>query len=131
MVGAYFFYYRKEYGWCGVFFGLATVVRTNIGPVFILLVVLEALFVKKDSLLKRINFRLLLGAFLPIILVGSYCYIKTGVFSIEGNDRINIMYAVTAYGNHIDFLIGEKYPDINTSAKPTKMFLAHMNKVPV
>ncbi|HEX9511992.1 MAG TPA: glycosyltransferase family 39 protein [Puia sp.] len=131
LLGAYFFYYRKQYGWCGLFFGLATVVRTNIGPVFILLVVLEALFVKKDSLLKRINFRLLLGAFLPIILVGSYCYIKTGVFSIEGNDRINIMYAVTAYGNHIDFRIGEKYPEINTSAKATKMFLDHMKKEPV
>ena len=131
LLGAYFFYYRKQYWWCGLFFGLATVVRTNIGPVFMLLVVLEALFVKKDSWLKRINFRLLLGAFLPIVLVGSYCYIRTGVFSIEGNDRINIMYAVTAYGNHIDFRIGEKYPEINTSAKATKMFVDHMKKEPV
>lgn len=132
LLGAYYFYYKKQYWWCGIFFGIATIVRTNIGPVFILLVALEAIFVRKErNWLKRINYTLLLGAFLPIVLEGLYCYWKVGVFSIEGNDRINIMYAVTAYGNRIDFRIGEKYPEINTSGKAMKMFLDHMKQEPV
>jgi hypothetical protein len=124
LLGAYFFYYRRQFWLSGLFFGLATVVRTNIAPVFLLLVLVELLF------LKKINYRLLLAAFLPIILVGSYCYLKTGKFSIQGNARINIMYSVTASGNHIDWFIGEKHPEIDTEDKATKMYLDHMKKEP-
>ncbi len=124
LLGAYFFYYRKQYWLSGLFFGLATVVRTNLGPVFVLLVIVELIW------LKKLNYRLLLAAFLPIIMVGSYCYWKTGKFSIQGNARINIMYSVTASGNHIDWFIGEEHPEIDTEDKAEKMYLDHMKKEP-
>lgn len=125
LLGAYFFYYRKQYGWCGLFFGLATVIRTNVAAIFVLLAVLELLW------LRKLNYKMLITAFLPILAVGTYCYLQTGKFSIEGNARINILYSVTASGDNIDFRIGEKYPQIDTEDKAVKMYVDHMKKAPL
>jgi len=125
LLGAYYFYYRKQNWWSGLFFGLATVIRTNIASVFVLLVILELLW------LRKLNYKLLITAFLPIVMVGTYCYFQTGKFSIQGNARINILYSVTASGNHIDFRIGEKYPEIDTEDKAVKMYMDHMKKDPL
>jgi hypothetical protein len=125
LTGAYFFYCRKKYWHSGLFFGLVTIVRTNVMPIFVLLLIAELVFRRK------LNYKLLIAAVIPILLVGSYCFFKTGVFSIEGNDRVNILYSVTASGSHIDFRMGEKYPEINTSGKAMKMYFDHMKKSPV
>jgi hypothetical protein len=124
LVGAYFFYYRRQNWWSGLFFGLATIVRTNIAPVFALLLVLELIWQR------RVNYRLLITALIPILMTGYYCYWQTGKFSIEGNARINIMYSVTASGNNIDFRIGDKYPEIDTEDKAMKWYMDHMKKEP-
>jgi hypothetical protein len=92
LVGAYFFYYRKQFWLCGLMFGLAAVTRANIGPVFILLFLWELIG------LKKMNYRLLVGALVPILIVSCYCYDQTGKFAIAGNARVNILYAVTASG---------------------------------
>jgi 4-amino-4-deoxy-L-arabinose transferase-like glycosyltransferase len=124
LVGAYFFYYRKRFWLCGLMFGLATVIRSNIGPIFILLVLLE-LIVKK-----KLNYRLLLAALVPILIVCCYCYEETGKFAIEGNARVNMLYAVTASGSHIDFYMTDKYPEIDTEEKAEKMYFDHMRHEP-
>ncbi len=124
LTGAYFFYYRRQ-NWCsGLFFGLATIVRTNIAPVFVGLLILELIWKR------RVNYRLLITALIPIVMVGGYCWLQTGKFSIQGNARINILYSVTASGSNIDFRIGEKYPEIDTEDKAMKMYMDHMKKEP-
>jgi hypothetical protein len=125
LLGAYFFYYRKQYWLSGLMFGLTTVIRGNIGPIFILLLVLEAIF------RRTLNYRLLVGAFVPILIVGCYCYEKTGEFAIAGNAQVNILYAVTASGSHIDFEMTHEYPEIDTKEKAEKMYFDHMKKEPV
>ena len=124
LVGAYFFYYRKQYWLSGLMFGLATVTRANIGPVFILLVLVELIVRKK------LNYRLLLAALVPVLIVCCYCYGKTGKFAIAGNARVNILYAVTASGSHINFRMTDEYPEIDTKEKAERMYFDHMRREP-
>ncbi|HEX9512226.1 MAG TPA: hypothetical protein VF939_17160 [Puia sp.] len=124
LLGAYFFYYRKRYWLSGLFFGLAAVIRTNIAPVFILLLLAELIF------LKKINFKVLLGGLLPLLLIASYCYGKTGSFSVSGNTYINILYAVTASGGKVDYHLGDKHPEINTTGKALQMYVDHLKDSP-
>ncbi|WP_431214337.1 ArnT family glycosyltransferase [Puia sp. P3] len=124
LLGSYYYYFRQKNWLSGLFFGLTTLVRTNIAPVFLLIVAIELVWKR------RLNYRLLITAFIPIILLGSYCYLQTGKFSIEGNARINILYSVTAKGNYIDFEIGDKYPQIDTEDKAVQLYMDHMKKEP-
>lgn len=125
LLGAYFFYYRKQDVRSGVFFALAIFVRTNIAPIPIVLLLIKAI---RD---KRIPWRLAAGTILPLMLIGSYCFLKTGEFSIAGNNQINILYAVTAKGDSVDFSLNRKHPDINTSGKAMKMYIGHMVDKPM
>jgi hypothetical protein len=125
LLGAFFFYYRKQFGWSGLFFGLAIIVRTNVAPVFLLLIVVELFFQR------RLRFFLLAGTLLPILFVGFYCKIKTGSFSISGNNRDNILYSVTASGSYINYHLGEERPDINTEAKAVHLYFAHLKNEPI
>jgi Gpi18-like mannosyltransferase len=124
LLGAFFFYYRKKYWVAGLFFGLAAVVRTNLAPVFVLLVLCELIW------LKRFNARVLIAALMPVLLLASYCKWKTGEFSISGNTSINILYAVTASGGYVDYYLGDKYPEINTTGKALNMYVDHLKKNP-
>ena len=124
LLGGYFFYYNKRNWLSGLFLGLATLVRTEILPVLFLLLVVECLF------LKRINFRLLGGALLPILLLGYYCYLKTDEFSLAGHGRFNILASVTASGNHIDWHYSEKHPEYNTNAKAVKLYMDTFKNAP-
>ena len=125
LLAAYCFYYRRKYWACGLFFGIAAVIRSNIAPIFLLLLLSELLF------LKRINFRVLIGGLLPILLTASYCDWRTGNFSISGNSEINILYAVTASGGYVDYFMGDKHPEINTTGKAIKMYIDHLKESPV
>ena len=124
LLGAYFFYYRRRYWGSGLFFGLASVIRTNIGPVFILLILAELFW------LKKFNYRVFLGALLPILLIASYCYWMTGSFAVSGNTRINILYAVTASGGKVDYYMGDKHPEINTAEKALQLYWDHLKESP-
>ena len=124
LLGAYFFYYRRQSWLSGLFFGVAAVIRTNIAPVFVLLAVAEFIY------MKRIDFRVLAGAFLPLLLIASYCAVKTGSFSVSGNTRINILYAVTASGGKVDYYLGDKHPEINTTGRALRMYWEHVKNSP-
>jgi len=124
LVGGFHFYYQKKYGLAGLFLGMATLVRTEFLPVFALLLLADAVFIK------RINLRLLLGAVLPLVLMGSYCYLKTGEFALAGHSRFNTLTSVTASGNHIDFYFADKHPEYNTNAKAMQLYLDTLRKAP-
>jgi len=124
LLGAYFFYYRKQYARSGIFFALGIFVRTNIAPVPILLLIIKAI---RD---KKVPWRLAAGTVAPLLLIGFYCFLKTGEFSVAGNNQINILYAVTAKGDSVDFALNRKHPEINTSGKAMKMYVDHMVSEP-
>ena len=125
LLGAYFFYYRKQWVRSGIFFALAIFVRTNVAPIPVLLLVIKIIREKK------IPWRLAAGTLLPLLLIGFYCFLKTGEFSIAGNNQINILYAVAAKGDSIDFTLNRKHPEINTSGKAMKMYIDHMTNRPM
>jgi hypothetical protein len=117
LLGAYYFYYNRKNFFCGLFFGLAIIIRTELLPILLLLLVLDTLRWKK------LNSWVSVGALVPMLLVAGYCYSKTGSFSLAGNGRINMLISVTASGSRIDWNIDEKYPEINTSGKALKMYV--------
>jgi len=73
---------------------------------------------------------LVAATLLPLLLIGSYCYMKTGKFSTAGNNQINILYSVTASGPDIDFGLGKKFPEVNTTGKALHMYVDHMKTEP-
>jgi len=131
LLGGFFFYYRQQYTWSGLFLGLATLVRSNVSPIFILLFLLHILVSKNRPFLQRIPFRLILFVIIPLLLIGSYCYWKTGKFSTAGNNQINILYSVTASGPYIDFDLSNKLPEVNTTGKAFHLYIHHMMQDPL
>ncbi|MBS1664284.1 MAG: glycosyltransferase family 39 protein [Bacteroidetes bacterium] len=130
LLGGFFFYYRRNYMWAGLFLGFATVVRSNVSPVFLLLFLVHFIHYNKQPFLKRLPVSLIAGTFLPLLLIGSYCYWKTGKFSTAGNNQINILYSVTASGSYIDFNLGDKLPEVNTTGKALHLYVQHMKEYP-
>ncbi len=125
LLGSYFFYYNRRYWLAGLFVGLATLVRTEMLPVFLLLLLLDTIS------LKRFNWRLVAGTLIPLLLMGFYCYTKTNEFSLAGHGRFNILTSVTASGNHIDFLYADKHPEYNTNAKAVQLYINTFKNEPV
>lgn len=125
LVGSYYFYYRKKYWATGLFLGVATLLRTEILTIFLALLVLDLIY------RKRLNIALLTAAILPMIWLGSYCYIKTGEFSLAGHNRFNTIVAVSASGGNIDFQYPDKHPEVNTTQKAVKMYLDYCKNRPV
>lgn len=125
LVGAYFFYFREKKWLSGLFFGLATVVRTDEAPVFLLLILAAMIWRRKFEI------RLLAAAMLPILLLGYYCYLKTGQFSIAGHGRVNIMFSITACGPDIDYYYQDKHPEITTTGQALGLYFRHMRSEPV
>lgn len=117
LVGAFFFYYRKQWIACGLFFGVATVIRNNIEPIFLLLFLVHIIHTRK------IPWKLIVFTVIPLILLGSYCYEKTGKFSTAGNSRINILFAATADGPDVDFTMGDKHPEVQTTGQAVHLYL--------
>lgn len=124
LIGAYYFYFRKQNWLSGLFFGLATVIRTELLPVFILLIVFE-IFIKK-----KFNFQAITAALIPILFICTYCYAKTGSFSMAGHGRVNLMYSITAKGSYVDWYYIDKHPEINTNAKAMKAYIDHAKEDP-
>lgn len=124
LLGAFFFYYRDRKWVSGLFFGLATVVRTDEAPVFLLLIVAALVFCRKWEV------RLLIGALLPILAVGYYCYLKTGDFSIAGHGKVNILYSITASGGYVDWYFQDKHPEIQTTGQAIGMYVDHIKHEP-
>lgn len=125
LVGAFFFYYRKQWIAAGLFFGIATMIRNNIQPIFLILFVIHIIHGK------RIPWALIIATAIPLIALGSYCKIKTGKFSTAGNSRINILFAASADGTDVDFTMGDKHPEAQTTGQAMKVYLDSAKDHPV
>jgi Dolichyl-phosphate-mannose-protein mannosyltransferase len=125
MLGAYFFYYNKRWWWSGLFLGMATLVRTEILPVLVLLLLTDAVYRRK------INFVLMAGGLLPLLLAASYCQYKTGEFSLAGHGRFNILASITASGDYVDWQYSEKHPEYDTKAKAVDLYISTFKTHPL
>jgi len=125
LVGAYYFYYNKRKWWAGIFLGIATLVRTEILPILFLLLLMDTINQKK------VSFSLLTGSLLPLLVLGSYCYLKTGEFSLAGHGRFNIMASITASGSHVDWHYSDKHPEYNTNAKAVNLYITTFKNAPL
>jgi hypothetical protein len=125
LLAAWYCYCREQNLRSGILFALAIFVRTNIAPIAFLLLILR---LARD---RKIPWRLTAGLILPLLLICIYCNKKTGEFSISGNNQINILYAVTAKGDYVDFRLNLKHPEINTTGKAVKMYVDHMLNEPM
>ncbi|MEJ7626051.1 MAG: glycosyltransferase family 39 protein [Ferruginibacter sp.] len=125
LTAAYLCYLRKSYLLSGILMGFATLIRTEMLLIFALLIVMELLF------LRRFNFRLLIGMMASLMLLGFYCYTKTGKFSISGHSKVNIMFSITASGSNIDWKYIDKHPEIKTESDAVKSYLSHMKSEPL
>jgi len=124
LIGGYFFYYKKQWFWSGIFFAFATMVRTNVGPVLVLLAIAHLFHTR------RFPPMLAAGFLLPLLILGFYCKEKTGEFSLAGNNRVNILYAITASGPDVDYDIPDKHPGANTTDKAVGMYFNHIKTNP-
>lgn len=119
LVGTYYYYLKGRNFVAGLLLGLVIITRTEILPILFLLVLLE--FYRK----RKINIQLLAGGMIPILLIGSYCLLKNGYFSIAGHARVNIMYSTTASGNYVDWYFVDNHPEINTTGKALKLYFEY------
>ncbi len=124
LTGAYFFYLRKQYIASGLFFSATAIIRTEYLMVFVLIVLFELV------LKRKFNLRLIVAVLIPLLLLGSYCYSKTGKFSISGHGKVNIMYSVTASGNNVDYEYVHKHPEIVTDGDALKEYIRHAKAGP-
>lgn len=125
---SYYAYLSKRHFWGGVLLGMASLIRTTLIPVGLLIVVYELIIHKK------IAFRLILGMAIPLLLLATYSYTKTNSFSITGNETVNIIYAVSSYTpasqGEIDWNAPKKHPDIKTSGEAWKFYFDHAKQNP-
>lgn len=124
LTGAFLFYYYKNYWFSGLLFGVAVVIRTEILAIIPLIILLEAIFKK------RINTRLFIASMIPVLAICTYCYSKTGVFSMAGHDKINILYAVTASGSSVDWNYPEKHPEVKSTGDAMKLYFGFLKSSP-
>lgn len=125
LVGAFFFYYRKQWIWAGLFFGIATMIRNNIQPIFIVLFLIHIIVSKK------IPWAMIIATAIPLLALGFYCKAHTGKFSTAGNSRINILFAASADGPDVDFTMGDKHPEAQTTGQAMKVYLDSAKDHPV
>ena len=125
LLGAYFFYYRRRWAWSGIFFAIATLIRPNVLPIWLLLFGFHVIHTRKFPPM------LAAGVLLPLLLLGFYCKSKTGQFSTAGNSRVNILFAITASGPDVDFSMPDKHPEANTSGKALHLYIDHFRDEPL
>jgi hypothetical protein len=125
LLAALLFYYDKRHWLSGLFFGLVGVIRTDVLAVLFVLMALEVWWKK------GFNWRLLAGTLLPLLLIGSYCYLKTGSFSISGHAKANILYAVTASGNDIDWQYMNEHPEVHSTGQAIGMYFDFFKTQPL
>src|ERR1700761_2988488 len=124
LLGGYFFYYRRQWFWSGSCLAIATLIRPNVAPIWLLLFVVHVFHTR------RFPPMLAVGVLLPLLLLGFYCKSKTGEFSTAGNSRVNILFAITASGPDVDFSMPDKHPEANTSGKALHLYFDHIKSEP-
>ena len=124
LTGAYFFYLRKQNWLSGLFFGIAIIIRTEIMFIFGLLLLFELIF------RKTINWKAVLAAMIPVLMIAFYCHSKTGKYSISGHGKANIMLSVTASGSYIDWTYMDKHPEVTTTGEAVQLYIKHAKENP-
>ncbi len=125
LLGFFFFYLRKQNWWAGIFIGIATVVRTE------LLLVLPFVMFIEFVCFRKIRFGLIGGLLIPVLLIGFYCYQKTGIFSLSGHGKVNLLYSITSSGSYVDWMYHTKHPEIKTSGQAMEMYIEYMKENPI
>ena len=124
LIGSYFFYYHKKILPAGLFIGLATIIRTEMMAILLMLLIIDIIHYKK------INLLFIAGSFIPLLIVAAFCYSKTGQFSLSGHNAYNIIIASRSSGDDIDFSYPSKHPEIVTNKYATKMYLDFIKNEP-
>ncbi len=125
LLGFYFFYLKNKNWYAGIFFGIATVIRTEVIPILLLILFLELIF------RKRFRLAMLVGFLIPVITISTYCYVKTGEFSMAGHSRVNILYSITSSGGYVDWYYQDKHPEVKTSKQAMEMYFEYMMEDPL
>ena len=125
LLGFYFFFLRKKNWSAGLFFGIATVVRTEVLPILILVMFFEFLFYK------RVRIAVVTAFLIPVLSISSYCYLKTGQFSMAGHSKVNVMYSITSSGGYVDWYYQDKHPEVKTTGQAVKMYVDYMKENPL
>lgn len=124
LLGFYFFYFRERNIWAGLFFGLGTVVRTEVLAIFLIILLVELFFQR------RVRWQMIAAFLVPVITVSSYCYLKTGVFAMAGHSKVNLLYSITASGGYVDWYFVEKHPEVKTSSQAMAMYIDFLKDHP-
>jgi 4-amino-4-deoxy-L-arabinose transferase-like glycosyltransferase len=124
MLGGFYYYVVKKQWLSGLFFGIAVIVRTEILPIVLVLLVVDTFH------FKRLNIAFIATLLLPIIFTGSYCYAKTGVFALSGHGTVNILTSVTASGGDIDWSFDDNHPEIKTSKQALALYFDYFKENP-
>lgn len=124
LVAGYYCYTSQKPWLGGILFGLAIAIRTEFIPILLLLLLAEVIWQK------RFSFKLSMGALIPVLILGWYCYGKTGEWSIAGHGKVNVMYSVTASGDNVDWYFNDKHPEIKTTGQAIDMYMDTMRAYP-
>jgi hypothetical protein len=119
LTGFYFFYLQQKNITSGLMMAAAVIIRTELLPVLLFVVILEWLYQR------RIRWSIIASFLLPVLITAFYCYSKTGAFAIAGHSKVNIMYSVTAAGGYIDWHFMDKHPEIQTAAEARNFYIQY------
>lgn len=129
LVLSIYLYFKNQKFFSGLSLGVSVLFRTPLLPIGLLLLGIELVVNRK------IAYSLIGGLVLPLLFIGSYCYLKTGKFSITGNETVNVIYAVSSYtdstNGEIDWGAAERHPEIKTSSRAWKLYFDHAKHHPL
>lgn len=106
---SYYFYVKNKNLLSGIFFGISSIMRPTLFPIWIAMIFID--WITK----KKIPTRIILGGAIITISTCTYSYLKTGEFAIAGNSKVNIIYSIYTFGGKIAWDAPEKHPEIKSN----------------
>ncbi|MCL6524178.1 MAG: glycosyltransferase family 39 protein [Thermoflavifilum sp.] len=125
ILAAYNYYVENKKWLSGIFFGISSVMRPTLFPIWIAIIIFDGITKK------RFPVKILIGGAIITLSVSAYSYVKTGEFAIAGNSKINIIYSIYTFGGHIAWDAPEKHPEIKTSRDAKKEYINKAIEHPV
>lgn len=123
-LASFYYYLKNKPFWSGILLGITSLIRTTFLPVSALLILYH--FGKH----KKIQFKFIGGLLIPLLLLATYCYQKTGKFSISGNAAVNLVYSVYSFGGNIAWEAPKEHPEIQTEKQAKTLYLHEMTANP-
>jgi len=129
LVAGYYLYIKNNNFLSGIVVGIASLFRT---PVIIVGILISGY---NFFIHRKVSLKLLGGLSIPLICIGSYCFLCTGKFAITGNETVNVVYAIASYtkatNGEIDWNAPKRHPEIKNSSQAWKAYLTHACKYPL